>query len=202
MPHAEQPDRLRADYDQTAQLLRTITDVRFKLVAFVPTISGIAVGLLGQGRPAADLLSVGALGLLATLGVLTYELRNTQLYDYALARAKALESELGLGLYREQPAGELALFGVVTVERDRALALVYSAAVGGWTYLVAWGALRVVGTSHAQIVGGIVGAIAGIAVVAEFLRIGGRSTTPAVERAVALRGAASPGEAEFPSSSS
>jgi hypothetical protein len=29
-------ERLRLDYDQTTQVLRTLTDVRFKLLAFVP----------------------------------------------------------------------------------------------------------------------------------------------------------------------
>jgi hypothetical protein len=35
-------ERLRLDYDQTTDLVRTLTDVRFKLLAFVPTISGAA----------------------------------------------------------------------------------------------------------------------------------------------------------------
>ncbi len=35
-------DRLRLDYDQTNQLLRALMDVRFKLLAFVPTVSGAA----------------------------------------------------------------------------------------------------------------------------------------------------------------
>jgi len=164
------------DYDQTTQFLRTITDVRFKLVAFVPTISGIAIGLLGRGGSATQLLSVGALGLTATIGILVYELRNTQLYDYALARAKSLEAELGIGLYSEQPAGEVNLFGVITAAHDRGLALVYSAAVGGWAYVVAWGALRAADVANAQVIGGISGALVGVAVVAEFLRIGARST--------------------------
>jgi hypothetical protein len=41
-------ERLRLDYDQTTDLVRTLTDVRFKLLAFVPTISGAADG---NGRP-------------------------------------------------------------------------------------------------------------------------------------------------------
>jgi hypothetical protein len=62
-------DALRLDYEQTTQLLRTLVDVRFKLLAFVPTITVAAVGLVGQPRPAAELLGVGMLGLLATIGV-------------------------------------------------------------------------------------------------------------------------------------
>src|SRR3954452_7637990 len=168
------PDKAARDYAETTQLLRTLVDVRFKLVAFVPTISGLAVGLLGSGRSAAELLAVGGLGLTATLGILVYELRNTQLHDYALARAKTLEGRLGIGLYSEEPTGDVRFFGVAVAAHDRGLALVYGAAVGGWAYLVAWGALRAADVAHAQVIGGIVGAAAGVAVVVEFLRIGSR----------------------------
>jgi hypothetical protein len=41
-------DRLRLDYEQTTQLIRTLTDIRFKLLAFVPTIAGATVGLVGR----------------------------------------------------------------------------------------------------------------------------------------------------------
>ena len=77
-------DLLRVDYQQTTDLLRTLTDVRFKLLALVPTLSGAAVAVLGHPSSAAELIAVGLLGLTATLGVLLYELRNSQLFDYAL----------------------------------------------------------------------------------------------------------------------
>src|SRR5438105_5356801 len=74
-------ERLRLDYDQTMQQLRTVTDVRFKLLAFVPTIAGAAVGLVGHPRSAAELIGIGLLGFVATLGVFLYELRNSQVLD-------------------------------------------------------------------------------------------------------------------------
>ena len=40
---ATQLDRLRLDYAQTTDLMGQITDVRFKLLALVPTLSGAAV---------------------------------------------------------------------------------------------------------------------------------------------------------------
>jgi len=181
----EQLQRLRLDYDQTTDLIRTLTDVRFKLLAFVPTITGAAVALVGRGHSAAELLSVGSLGLVATLGIVIYELRNTQLHDYALRRAKALEQRLGIGsiadpnrpagLYGEEPSGELTVFGVVTAAHDRGLALVYSVAIAGWSYLVAWGALHAAGAGNAQLIGGIVAATLGIFLVVEFLRVGAHS---------------------------
>lgn len=71
-------ERLRFDFDQTTQLLRALVDLRFKLLAFVPTVAGTAVAFFGKPRPAAELLAVGLVGLLATLGIFVCELRNSQ----------------------------------------------------------------------------------------------------------------------------
>jgi hypothetical protein len=182
----DQLQLLRLDYDQTTDLIRTLTDVRFKLLAFVPTITGAAVALVGRGHSAAELLSVGSLGLTATVGIVIYELRNTQLHDYALRRAKELERRLGIGsiidpnrpagLYGEEPSGELTLFGIATAAHDRGLALVYGVAVAGWSYLVAWGALHAAGAANARAIGGILGAVVGVFLVVEFLRIGAHAT--------------------------
>jgi hypothetical protein len=146
----------------------------------VPTISGAAVAVLGRSRGDA-LLAVGLLGLVATLGVLLYELRNTQIYDYALQRAKELEARLELasifhpsapgGLFAERPGRSLRVFGITAAAHDRGLALVYGAALGGWAYLVAWGALRALDVGNAKTAGAVIGAVAGLIVAAEVLRI-------------------------------
>jgi hypothetical protein len=172
---------LRLDYEQTTQLLRTLVDVRFKLLAFVPTITGAAVGLIGQPRPAAELLGVGMLGLVATLGILVYELRNTQLHDALVHRAAELERQLGLrsvlgssgpgGLFAELPGRTVRLLGVFPISQDRGLALVYSAALGGWTYLAAWGALGAVELGDARALGAAIGVAAGILVLVEVERV-------------------------------
>jgi hypothetical protein len=179
----DQQGRLGLDYSQTTGLLRDLTDVRFKLLAFVPTITGAAVALLSHKPSAAELLAVGVLGLVATTGVVLYELRNTQVYDYALRRAQHLEAQLGFvsafhppsggGLFRELPGRDMRLFGLAEARHDRGLALVYSAAIGGWSYLIAWGALNALRLQHAQQIGLAIGALAGILVLFEFLRKGG-----------------------------
>jgi hypothetical protein len=170
-------DRLRLDYDQTNQLIRTLTDVRFKLLAFVPTIAGTAVAFIGRPRPAAELLAVGAIGLLATLGVFFYELRNTQIHDWAVKRASELERRLGLGsagaggLYGERPSATMRLFGVVAVSRDRALALVYAAALAAWTYLMVWGGLKALDVGAARKTGAVVAVVVALVVILELERI-------------------------------
>jgi hypothetical protein len=177
-------DRLRLDYEQTTDRYRTLVDIRFKLLAIVPTIAGIAVGLLGRPHSAAELLAVGLIGLFATLGIFFYELRNTQVHDAVVERAQQLEQRLGLGstlggshaggLFGEQRGHPIRLLGLVAVVQDRGLALVYGAALAAWSYLVAWGALRALDVGAARKVGGIIGVAVGLAAVAEVERIGRR----------------------------
>jgi hypothetical protein len=126
-------DRLRLDYEQTTQLLRTLIDVRFRLPAFVPTMSGVAVAFVGRPRPSAELLGVGILGLLATAGIFVYELRNTQISGVLIPRATELEKRLQLpsetkgsdegGLYAEWPGINVQLLGVLPVSHGLGLAL-------------------------------------------------------------------------------
>ena len=194
-------DRLQADYQQTTDLLRSLTDVRFKLLGFTPTITGAAIALLSHRHSAAELLAVGSLGLISTIGIVVYELRNTQLHDYALRRAQELERRLGIasladagqpaGLYGEEPAGELTVFGIITAAHDRGLALVYSAVIAGWTYLVAWGAFNAAGAGNAQTLGGVVAAVVAVFLLLEFLRIGAHSARERADTPAAVTAARS-----------
>jgi hypothetical protein len=173
-------DRLLLDYEQTTQYLRTLIDVRFRLLAFVPTATAIAVAVIGQARSAAELLAVGVLGLLATLGIFIYELRNTQISGTLIRRAAELERQLELpsslgthafgGLYTERPGVNVQLLGFLPVSHGLGLALVYSAAIAGWSYLVAWGGLKAVDAPEAQAAGAALGAVAGVVVLFEVER--------------------------------
>jgi hypothetical protein len=150
-------DRLRLDYEQTTQLLRTLTDIRFKLIAFVPTFAGASVGFFAHPRAAVELIAVGVLGLIATLGIFLYELRNSQLYAAAAVRARELERQLQLS-------------GGGLNAHDSGLALVYGAALAGWSYIVAWGVLREIGLDSARGVGLAIGGAVGVLVVTQAQR--------------------------------
>ena len=194
-------DRLKLDYDQTAQLLRTLIDVRFKLLAFVPTVAGATVALFGKPRPAIELLAVGLLGLAATLGVFLYELRNSELYAAVVQRAEHLEQLLQLpsaygstgpgGLLSERPPRSSRIGGVLLVAHHRALGLVYGAALAGWAYVVAWGVLRAADAGNARTIGAAIGAGFGLLVLADVERIHRRAD--AGERAPDAPRAAAPG---------
>lgn len=188
----EVDDKLKLDYEQTCQQIRAFTDIRFKLLAFVPTLTAAAVALLGNVTDPWRVLAVGLLGLSVTLGIAFYEMRNIVLYRAAIDRAKRLEASLGLpmsprgepdqedkvvhyggftieergGLFSQRPdpprlfKKSLLLRWVRWVKKKlhagpkrptqpreekpglevwhgQALAFVYSAALGGWAYIVA-----------------------------------------------------------------
>lgn len=175
----------RLDYEQTTQLVRALTEVRFKLLAFVPTIAGAAIAFLSDPQNAGALLGVGLPGLTATLGIFVYELRNSQLYDAAVHRAKVLERRLEIrsvrdetilaGVFGERPGRSMRLFGRAAVWHDRGLGLVYAAALAGWTYLVAWGALALADLPGARNLAGLLGVAAGVFVVYEVDRLDRRA---------------------------
>src|SRR6266851_3625731 len=74
-------EALHLDYEQTTEQIRMLTDIRFKLLAFVPTLTGVAVSLLTGGKVGTGtVLAVGILGFVVTLGIIIYELRNLLFY--------------------------------------------------------------------------------------------------------------------------
>jgi hypothetical protein len=131
-------EKIRLDYEETNRYFRMLADIRFKLLAFVPTVSGLAVALVSAKATAELSLAVGLLGLFVTLGIMIYEIRNTQSYDATVHRAKWLEVLLGLpvvtkgktvgGLFNERP-GRPPLLWKVKLWHDLGLAFVYGAAL-------------------------------------------------------------------------
>lgn len=87
--------------------------------------------------------------------MLAYELRNGELCRRATDRVTALETQLF-------PDGSLVggegraprLFGIVPASQHLGVGLVYGAALGGWVYLVAWGAAKALGAgTHSRPIG-------------------------------------------------
>jgi len=163
---SDQDELLRLEYESASRLLGTFTEIRFKLLALVPTLTGAVVALVSGGRSGVELLAIGGLGLAATSGVLAYELRNGELRRQAAARVTALEEKLFADGPLVGASGRTPkLFGVVPASHRLGVGLVYGAALGGWVYLVVWGALRAAGVgSSARGVGLAIGVIAALAV--------------------------------------
>src|ERR1019366_7031427 len=112
---------LPLDYEQTGLNFRMLADIRFRLLTLVPSLTGIGVALL-QSATSPTSAAVALLGLVATLGVIRYELRNTQLYDATMQRLRTLEGRLGFpatrrlsglgGVHLERPERDLKFFGL------------------------------------------------------------------------------------------
>jgi hypothetical protein len=196
-PSADQ-HLLLEDYARTVDVFGVLADIRFKLLAFVPAIVGATVALVSREDDQRLILAVSVLGVAATLGILLYELRNSEVYNGAAHRARVLERQLQLtpsvprrerhwlengvdrrvfwpeqaGVFSErfyvpkQGESGFRLFGVLTVKHDRALALVYGAAVGGWLYLLIDASFRLAGLgAHGAFAAALTIAAAGAVVV-------------------------------------
>jgi hypothetical protein len=176
---------LRLEYEYASRLLGTLTEIRFKLLALVPTFSGAVVAFMSSGRSGVELLAIGGLGLTATSGVLTYELRNGELRRRATERVNRLERQIFPGgPLVVDPGRTPKLFGLVPATHRLGVGLVYGAALAGWVYLVVWGALVAVGErQHAQAIGVAVGVVVGLAVALEIVVAQGPDATARRARA-------------------
>ena len=153
-------ERLRLEYQQSVTAFNGLTEIRFKLLALVPTVAGAVVALVPAQSSGAELLAIGLLGLVATKGVLVYELRNSQIRAAAGARMVLLEREIfARGPIADVPPRKALGIGLT---HTLAVAMVYGAALGGWVYLVVWGALRAVDVHDARSAGLAAGVVAAI----------------------------------------
>jgi hypothetical protein len=158
---------LRLEYESASRLLEALDEIRFKLLALVPALTGAVVALVSAGRTGVELLAIGGLGLAATSGVLAYELRNGELRRRAGQRVNELEAQLFAHGPLVGKAGRTPkLFGIVPASHRLGVGLVYGAALGGWVYLVVWGALLAAGAGrHSPGWGLAVGVVAALGVV-------------------------------------
>lgn len=178
---SDQDELLRLEYEYASRLLGSLTEIRFKLLALVPTLTGAVVALVSGGRSGVELLAIGGLGLAASSGVLAYELRNGELRRRATDRVNALEEMLFPGGPLVGARGRTPkLFGIVPASHSLGVGLVYGAALGGWVYLVVWGALRAAGVGDSsRAVGLAVGVIVAVGVVWQIV-VDQRPEAPAV----------------------
>src|SRR5215203_5346089 len=133
---------LLAEYTEVNQNFRMLADIRFKLLAIVPTLGGVAIFLLSKMQQSEPKLSYGllflisGLGFLTTLGIVFYDQRNSELYNALGGRAKELEKDLKLygGQFTRRPRRNRYLFRSVELGHDSGLALIYGTVLGAWFY--------------------------------------------------------------------
>ncbi|MCP4584165.1 MAG: hypothetical protein GY839_21340 [candidate division Zixibacteria bacterium] len=155
-------DKLKFDYDQTSKYIHILADIRFKLLALVPIVTGATVSLLGMSHNPQIVIPISILGILVTAGIIFYDQRNTQIYDALQVRVRSLEVLLKLppicnliseqktrqklkfgGPFLDRPKRSRKLLGMILMWHDRGLALIYSTVIGAWCYLLTRGILCV-----------------------------------------------------------
>lgn len=169
---------LALEYEQINENIRFLADVRFKLLALVPTLGGVAAFILARrvGLQSGDvnissrleLITVvvfGLLGFLATLGITLYDQRNSELYNALIHRAKHLEKQFGVpsapgGIRRLADGGRLPEGGQYTERplknrrlifkagHDLSLAVIYGPLLGAWLFPIFYAVARFGDLSH------------------------------------------------------
>ncbi|MEM9607829.1 MAG: hypothetical protein AAGA99_10445 [Actinomycetota bacterium] len=127
-------DDLRAMHQEVAAAWRQLTDVRFKLLALIPVVSGIGLfSLLDTSSAAASSPQwarslAAAFGAVITVGLYLYDRRNSQLYDDLISRGKHLEHAMGFssGVFQGR------LKSTTPISHGAALRVIYSATLLAW----------------------------------------------------------------------
>jgi hypothetical protein len=142
------------EYSQVNDNIRALADIRFKLLALIPPLGGVAIFLLSQAAitrtddpPAAQanppgpndfalVLLLSLMGFLATLGVTFYDQRNSEIYNALIGRARELERRMKLsgGQYLTRPARSRHFLGVLLMWHDLGLSLIYGTVLGAWFF--------------------------------------------------------------------
>lgn len=166
------------EYEQINENFRFLAEVRFKLLALIPPLGGVAVFVLahlgftagGSEGSLSALLFVSLasiFGLLVTLGITIYDQRNSELYNALIHRAKNLEElfqvpsapgglnqDTSGGQFRERPGKNRRVIGL-TVGHDIGLALIYGPVLGAWLFPISYSISRLlsVAPDNAAIIG-------------------------------------------------
>jgi hypothetical protein len=125
-----QQELLLSLYSEICTSWRALVDVRFKLLAFVPTISAALLSaLLLKSNPKATAgVIIATFGLVVTIAIAIYDQRNSQLHDELISRARRIERDLGLavGQFLGRPGSWRF------VKHDTALLTIYGATAAAW----------------------------------------------------------------------
>lgn len=131
------------DYEQTLAYFHALHDVRFKLLGFLPIATGTAIALVPTGMQGSNQLALAIIGLMVTLGLASYDQRNTQIYDRLICRVRYLERKFGFAPFPGDTYGGafhcrppvLTVCKMRLVWHIQGLTLVYAASMSGWWFL-------------------------------------------------------------------
>ncbi|HEY6388987.1 MAG TPA: hypothetical protein VIX91_25190 [Candidatus Acidoferrum sp.] len=127
-----------AEYKEVVTQFRTLTDIRFKLLTYLPLGTVAAAVFVPPTNDLVKQPAIPAFAFVVTLCIATYNKRNDQHYDELVSRAAELERELQIehGSFSNRPKPWLK-YGFVPVEHRWPIGLIYAAAASLWAYLFA-----------------------------------------------------------------
>ena len=143
---SEDPDERRRaallrEYGEAASTFRTLTDIRFRLLALLPVASALAAQFLtregGQAQDQAREIALGLFGFVVTVALVGYNTRNDQHYDTLVSRLASIERELSIpdGAFANRPASTVKVLGL-TVGHREPISAIYEASITLWLYIV------------------------------------------------------------------
>jgi hypothetical protein len=138
-------DALLAEYGVVSSNFRMLTEIRFKLLAFLPLAAGTAAAVLTRGNATTLTLAFSLFGLVVTIGLVTYNARNDQLYDTLVARAAAIERNLGIpdGAFANRPGPWFRpAHGRWKVDHRIAVSTIYQASIALWLFGALYAAIH------------------------------------------------------------
>lgn len=129
-------EALLKEYGEVGSNFRHLSDIRFKLLAFLPIGAAAGAALKGESLGAAAFL-ISLFGLVVTVAVATYNARNDQLYDELIGRAASLERSLGIpdGNFANRPRPWLTIHvGAMPwkIDHRNSVATIYAASSALW----------------------------------------------------------------------
>jgi hypothetical protein len=134
----EQPAALLKLYEQICNNFRLLTDIRFKLLAFLPIATGAAVAF-SRDQDLGARAAISLFGLVVTIGLIIYNTRNDQLYGELAERGAEIERALGAGNgmfgARSPPWLQIDLLGpVLQIDHQTGIRIIYAASVALWLF--------------------------------------------------------------------
>ena len=127
-----------AEYKEVAQNFRTLTEIRFKLLGFLPITTAL-IALSTAWSKGEISVPLSLFGLAVTLALIVYNERNNQLYDELVARGAELERLLGLpdGNFSQRPKAWLKIRPIpVTIEHGWPIGIIYRASIVAWLFML------------------------------------------------------------------
>jgi hypothetical protein len=124
-----------AEYKEVVTQFRKLTDIRFKLLTYLP-LGTVAAAVFVPATSDLVKQAIPAFAFVVTLCIATYDMRNDQHYDELVARAAELERELRIehGSFTNRQKSWLKYVSV-PVEHRWPIGLIYAAAASLWAYL-------------------------------------------------------------------